>query len=144
MFELAGLKKAKMAATTVMDLETKLAEKQLDKEKTRDLVSLYNMLEIKALPEVMPDFNWAGYLKEAGLDTQEKMGVLMIDYLKALNGIITSTDVDTWKTYLKWSVIHAKASALNASMEQQNFEFSARNFRAPKSNGPCGEERFQR
>lgn len=136
MFGLAGLPDGAKAATTVMALETKLAEKQMDKEKTRDLVSLYNMLEVSALPEVMPDFNWTGYLKEAGLEKQEKMGVLMMDYTKALNDIIASTDLDTWKTYLKWGVIDAKASELNASLDDQNFDFYSKELEGTEEQRP--------
>lgn len=136
MFGLAGLPDGAKAATTVMALETKLAEKQMDKEKTRDLVSLYNMLDTADLLDVMPDFNWTGYLKEAGLDNQEKMGVLMMDYTKALNDIITSTDLDIWKTYLKWGVINAKASELNIALDQQNFEFYSKELQGTEEQRP--------
>ncbi|MGB5553478.1 MAG: M13-type metalloendopeptidase, partial [Flavobacteriaceae bacterium] len=124
------------AAKTIMALETKLAEKHLENEKTRDLVSLYNMLEVTALPEVMPDFNWTNYLKEAGLDNQKKLGVLMMDYTKALNNIITSTNLKTWKTYLKWSVLNANASRLNAALDQQNFEFYSKELRGTEEQRP--------
>lgn len=136
MFDLAGLGNGKTAATTVMNLETKLAEKQMDKEKTRDLVNIYNMLDATALREVMPDYNWDGYLKEAGVENEKKIGVLMLDYTKALNDIITSTDLDTWKTYLKWSLIHAKASDLNAVLEQQNFEFYSKELEGTEEQRP--------
>ncbi len=54
MFDLAGLPDGATAATTVMALETTLAQKHLEKEKTRDLVSLYNMLNVVDLRTVMP------------------------------------------------------------------------------------------
>ena len=136
MFDLAGLPNGASAAKTVMDLETTLAEKHLEKEKTRDLVSLYNMLDVADLSTVMPDFNWSGYLKEAGLDKQEKLGVLMIDYSKALNDIIKSTDMDTWKTYLKWGVIDGYASRLNTALDKQNFEFYSKELRGTKEQRP--------
>lgn len=136
MFELAGISNAKAASNTVIALETKLAEKQMDKEKTRNLVSLYNMLETDSLREVMPDFNWAGYLKEAGLEEQEKIGVLMMDYSKALNDIITSTNIDDWKTYLKWGLIDAKASHLNEDLDNQNFDFYSKELQGTQEQRP--------
>ena len=87
MFDLAGVRNGKTAANTVMDLETKLAEKQMD-------------------------------------------------YTKALNDIITSTDLDSWKTYLKWSVIDAKASELNAALDQQNFEFYSKELQGTEEQRP--------
>lgn len=123
MFDLAGFPDGKAAAQTVTALETKLAQKHMEKEKTRDLVSLYNMFPVDTLVHIMPNFNWNVYLKEAGLENQAKLGVLMLDYTKALDQIITSTDLDSWKTYLKWGIINANAGRLNEAMDQQNFEF---------------------
>ncbi|MGB6151533.1 MAG: M13 family metallopeptidase [Pricia sp.] len=136
MFDLAGLGNGKAAAKTVMDLETKLAEKQMDKEDTRNLVENYNMIPADSLPEIMPEFNFQGYLKEAGLENQDKIGVMMLDYCKALDTIITATDLDTWKTYLKWSVIDAKASDLNEALDQQNFEFYSKELQGTEEQRP--------
>lgn len=136
MFGLSGVSDAKAAASTVMSLEHKLAEKQLEKEKTRNLVALYNMFPVDTLSNIMPKFNWTAYLKEAGMDKQEKLGVLMLDYTKDLDNIITSTDLDTWKTYLKWGVIDASASRLNESLDQQNWEFYSKELSGTKEQRP--------
>lgn len=136
MFDLANLENGKAAAKTAMALETKLAEKQMEKEKTRDLVSLYNMFPVDTLHNIMPNFNWSAFLSEAGLDKQEKLGVLMLDYTKAMDKIITSTDMATWKTYLKWSLIDAKASRLNEALNQQNWEFYSKELRGTQEQRP--------
>ncbi|GGD55616.1 M13 family metallopeptidase [Muriicola marianensis] len=136
MFDLAGLPNGKESASTVMNLETALAEEHMEKEKTRDLVSLYNMFPVDTLGNIMPQFNWTAFLSEAGLAQQEKLGVLMLDYTKALDGIITSTPLDTWKTYLKWGVIDANASRLNEAMDRQNWEFYSAELRGTKEQRP--------
>ncbi|QLG46129.1 M13 family metallopeptidase [Costertonia aggregata] len=136
MFELAGLSNGPDAAKTIMDLETKLASKHLEKEKTRDLVELYNMFPVDTLPSIMPKFNWDNYMGEAGLADQAKLGVLMLDYTKALDNIITSTDLNTWKTYLKWCVLDANASRLNAALDNQNWEFYSKELRGTKEQRP--------
>lgn len=123
MFGLAGLGSNEDAASTVLALETALAEKHLEKEKTRDLVSLYHMFPADTLTTLMPHFHWKAYLKEAGLEKQEQLGVLMLDYLKALDTIVHSTGMEQWKTYLKWSVINANDTRLTESLDRQNFEF---------------------
>ena len=123
MHDLTGLEDGENKSRAIMALETRLAEQHLEKEKVRDLVSLYNMFPVDTLQYIMPNFNWEGYLKEAGVDKQEKIGVLMLDYHKALDGIITSTDLDTWKTYLKWSLIRTNGARLNEEVDNQNFEF---------------------
>ncbi len=123
MFDLAGLEDGDKSAQAVMDLETRLAEKHYEKERVRDLVALYNMFPVDTLSNIMPSFSWNTFLSDAGLSDQEKLGVLMLDYHKALDQIITSTDLDTWKTYLKWGVIHANGSRLNEAMDKENFAF---------------------
>lgn len=136
MLTLAGLPDASSSASAIMNLETTLAEKHLEKEKTRDLVSLYNMFPVDTLSNIMPQFNWTAFLVEAGLAEQDKLGVLMLDYTKALDNIITSTDLDTWKTYLKWSIVDAYASRLNEEMDRQNWEFYSKELRGTKEQRP--------
>ena len=136
MLTLAGLPDASASASAIMNLETTLAEKHLEKEKTRDLVSLYNMFPVDTLNNIMPQFNWTAFLGEAGLAEQDKLGVLMLDYTKALDNIITSTDLDTWKTYLKWSIVDAYASRLNEEMDKQNWEFYSKELRGTKEQRP--------
>jgi putative endopeptidase len=136
MFDLAGLANAEASASAVIRLETKLAEKHMEKEKTRDLVSLYNMFPVDTLSNIMPSFNWTAFLGEAGMAKQEKLGVLMLDYSKALDKIITGTNLNIWKTYLKWGVIDANASRLNEAMDQQNWEFYSKELNGTKEQRP--------
>ncbi len=136
MFELAQLNDGKLAAALIMGLETRLAEKHLEKEKTRDLESLYNMIEVSTLPELMPDFNWNSYMAEAGINKIEKLGVMMIDYTRELNDIITGTDLETWKTYLKWGVLNANASRLTEALDLQNFAFYQKELRGTMEQRP--------
>lgn len=136
MFAFSGLPNSKDAAKLIMTLETKLAEKHMEKEKTRNLVALYNMFPVDTLSNIMPKFNWSSFLIEAGIDKQEKLGVLMLDYTKALDNIITSTDLDTWKIYLKWGVLQTNASRLNETLDQQNFEFNSKELRGTQEQRP--------
>ena len=78
-----------------------------------------------------------GYVSQgAGIENEKSVVVLMEDYTKALNDIITSTDLDTWKTYLKWGLVDARASDLNAAMDQQNFEFYSKELRGTEEQRP--------
>ncbi|MBT8444417.1 MAG: M13 family metallopeptidase, partial [Gammaproteobacteria bacterium] len=123
MFELAGLDAPAEAAEAIMALETKLAEVNMKKEDTRDWAANYNKVAIADLPGIMPKFNWDGYIAEFKAPQVKEMIVIMTDYQKALDGIIQDTDLDTWKTYLRWSALNATASRLNEALDEQNFEF---------------------
>lgn len=136
MFDLAGLSNGKNASATIMSIETALAEKHMAKEKTRDLVSLYNMFPVDTLSNIMPNFNWSAYLEEGGMKDVENLGVLMLDYSKALDKIITSTNLEDWKVYLKWGVLDNNASRMNEALGNQNFDFYSKELRGTPEQRP--------
>jgi putative endopeptidase len=123
MYELAGLEGGADAAATTMALETRLATEQMTKEQSRKSLENYTPVLREDLPELMPNFNWDGYLAEFEYSDVPFIGVFTVDYLKALDGIIADTDLDTWKTYLTWSALNNTASRLTKAIDQQNFEF---------------------
>jgi putative endopeptidase len=123
MFDLAGFENGGAAAETIMALETRLAAENMTKEKARDYANNYKKYTQDDLRTLMPSFNWDGYLGELGVADIEELVVYTRDYAAALDGIITDTDLDTWKTYLRWSALNQTASRLSRAIDQQNFEF---------------------
>ena len=123
MFDIAGLADGASAASTIMGLETRLAEQHMLKEDTRNWNRNYNKVALVDLPTIMPNFNWDGFLAEAGLTGVDGLVLFMTDYMKALDGIITDTDLDTWKTYLRWIALNNRASVLSSELDRQNFAF---------------------
>jgi putative endopeptidase len=123
MYEIAGLEGGADAAQTIMALEARLAAEHMKKEQVRNWTENYNKMPLAALSELMPNFNWDGYIGELALQDVGEVVVFMTDYLKALDGIITDTDLATWKTYLTWSALNQSASRLTQALDQQNFEF---------------------
>jgi putative endopeptidase len=95
----------------------------MKKEDTRDAAKLYNKYASKNLKKLMPDFNWSNYMKKAGFEKQKQVIISQVDYLKSLNDIIKNTPVENWKTYLKWSAIHANAKNLTQQLYTENFNF---------------------
>ncbi len=123
MFELVALPNAEESAIMIMDLETKIAKEHLEKEKTRDMMALYNKYPVADLATLMPDFNWRLYFREVGIPELDYLIVTQVEYTKALNSIILETSIEDWKTYLKWHVVNASANELNQEIDNQNFEF---------------------
>lgn len=123
MFDLAGLPDGAAAAQTIMALENRLAIEHMKKEDTRDMVALYKKIPVDELNELMPKFNWDGYIQESGLQDLDGLVVMMRDYMRALDDIVEDTDLDTWKTYLTWAALNSTASRLTADLDRQNFEF---------------------
>jgi len=124
MLTLAGITGGKPKAAEIMALETALAAKQMKKEETRNMAGLYNKFAVSKLNTLMPDFDWTGMLAEAGVKNPDSVVVAQVEYTKALNEIIKDNSIDTWKTYLKWSLVNGSAAALNSAMDEENFAFN--------------------
>lgn len=121
---LAGIADAKKKSVEIMSLETLLASKQMKKEETRNISGLYNKYAVTKLNTLMPDFDWNGLLAEAGVKNTDSLVVTQVAYTKDLNAIIKNTPIDSWKTYLKWSLVNGAAGSLNAALDEENFHFN--------------------
>ncbi len=123
MFDLAGFDGGAAAASTVMALETRIADKHIKKEDARNWDENYNKVALADLGEIMPRFNWGGYLDEAGIADIGNVVIFMTDYLGELDEIIQATDIGTWKTYLRWTALNTMAGRLTAELDDQDFDF---------------------
>ena len=129
MLTLSGLKDAAQAAKTIMALEVRLAAEHMKKEQTRDMVALYNKIPLTELKTIMPDFNWQGYLTEAGISDIDGLVITQLDYQKALNNIIKATDIKDWQLFLQWGVINANSTSLSQAIDDEHFDFYSKTLR---------------
>nr|WP_010131147.1 M13-type metalloendopeptidase [Microbulbifer agarilyticus] len=113
-------------AQGIYDLEMTLAAQHMKKEKTRDMVALYNPVALAELPELMPNFNWQGFVATAGITELENLVVTQLDYMRELDTIISETSIDAWKPYLKWSAARHAAPYLDEAIYAQHFDFNSR------------------
>jgi putative endopeptidase len=123
MLELGTVKNATKIASEIMDLETLIASHHMKKEDTRDYEKLYNKYAVKDLKKIMPDFDWNAMLESAGVTSQKDIVITQTAYSKALNNIIKTTPLETWKNYLKWSTISGSAKSLSSAVQDENFAF---------------------
>ncbi|MDF1695877.1 MAG: M13 family metallopeptidase [Saprospiraceae bacterium] len=137
MLALANVKDAEAGATAIMALETKMAENHMRKEDTRDMMRLYNAVKVDSLSDLMPKFAWDEYMLEAGTEGKVDFVVVpQLDYSRSLDEIIHSTDLETWKTYFKWSVINHTSARLSKAFDEQNFEFYGKTMRGIEEQQP--------
>lgn len=136
MFDLVGLPNNVEAAQTIMAFETRLAEQNMSKENRRKRAENYQTFAKEHWGDVMPQFNWDAWLGEYGVPELDSLVLYMVDYLRALDDIILDTDLETWKTYLTWSVINTSAGILNEDLDQQNFDFYSRTLSGTEEQQP--------
>jgi len=123
MLKFLGDATAEENAKKIMALETAIASKHLSKELTRDVTKMYNPYQIADLKKIMPNFNFTAMLDNAKIKGEKTIVFPQVEFMKGIDGIIKSTPIDTWKTWLKWNTIHGAATVLTADIDKENFNF---------------------
>lgn len=126
MFELLGepAEKAIADAGTVMRIETALARGSLDLVSRRDPDKIYHKMERQQLATSLdPSFGWTAYLEDTKTPPIESLNVTVPDFFKTLDGLINTTPVTDWKTYLTWHLVHSQAPLLPSAFVNENFNF---------------------
>ena len=124
MLELAGEAKsnADLYADRILALETVLAHKSKKLEDLRDPHANYNVYTKTKLLGLNKVFNWDIWRKELHLEI-DTIIVGQPEFFQELDNLFSTVDLDTWKKYLKWNLIHSFASTLNSTIDQENFAF---------------------
>lgn len=115
-------------AARIVALETKLAAAHWDVVKRRDADLTYNLRAFADLPTEAPGFDWAGWVSELGT-TPERAAEVVVrqpDYLTAFAAEWSGGDLEDWKRWLRWRVIHARAFLLTDDLVAEDFAFYGR------------------
>lgn len=128
---------AKEAAEMILEVETKLAEPQLDKAERRDFSNLNNPRTIEELSELTPAINWNKFISEMGVEQKlDTVYVIELKYMEALQDILTSTPIEDIKTMMKWNTLNGNASFLTTEIETANWEFYSKTLRGTETQRP--------
>src|SRR5210317_656773 len=74
---------ARVAAEMILNVETKLAEPQLDKEQQRNISNFNNPRTISELSAITPAVNWNKFIKDMGVENElDTVYVLELKYMK--------------------------------------------------------------
>ncbi len=125
MLELAGYTpdRAKVAADTVMRVETALAKASLDRVSQRDPEKVYHKLTKQELDALGQSFSWNSYFRDSGAPTFESLNVSWPEFIKGMDAEVQSTPLEDWKTYLTWHLLHSEARILPTPFTEENFDF---------------------
>jgi predicted metalloendopeptidase len=115
-------------AAHIVTLETKLAAAHWDVVKRRDADLSYNLRAFADLPAEAPGFDWAGWVTALGSSTEwgDELVVRQPDYLTAFAARWTGEDLEDWKRWLSWRLIHARAAMLTDDLVAEDFAFYGR------------------
>ncbi len=124
------------SAARIVALETAIADKQWDRARNRDRNATYNRMTVAELAAAMPSYDWRAYLSAAELGSATDVVVRQPDYLKALDGIMASTPVSTWREYLTFKLLDAYANTLPSAFQNARFEFRGRTLSGQQEQSP--------
>ncbi|HEX4758166.1 MAG TPA: M13 family metallopeptidase [Terracidiphilus sp.] len=125
MFSLAGdtPEQAAKEAAAVMEVETAMAQASTSRTDLRKPENRYHIYTVVDFEKTAPSFNWNGYFSQVGIGKFDTLNVATPPYFKALEGLLKSEPLDTWKSYLRWHVLHGQARDLAKPFFDENFDF---------------------
>lgn len=136
MFTYIGAEDAAAAAQRVMDIETKIAEKQWSRVESRDANKRYNKYSTEDFTKYMGAFPWQEYAKVAGLDKVDSVIASQNTYLQAFGEIYSQVSLKEWKEYLTMHLVNEFASKLSQKFVDRNFAFYGTELRGIEEQRP--------
>lgn len=124
LFELTGssASEAKLAADTVIRMETQLAQASLDNVALRDPQATDHKMTFDELRKLTPSFDWQAYYAAAGLRSGD-VNVAEPKFMQELDRQLRAAPLEDWRTYLKWHVLDAAAPSLSEPFVREEFAF---------------------
>ena len=128
MFELAGFQDAPERAQRVYDLEVQIAAQHWDNVTSRDSEKTYNLFswaDATALFGSTGLDDWA-----QGLDAPQgalaEVVLRQPSFTSGVAGLLTEDNLESWKDWLAWQIIHDSAPYLTGDFVDANFDFYGR------------------
>ncbi len=110
-------------AQAVMRIETALAKGSLTRVERRDPNKIYHKMTTDQLQALSPDFDWHEYFAAIGLPQVKSLNVAVPGFVQAMDQILKSEELPSWKAYLRWHLVHAQARYLSSPFVNADFEF---------------------
>jgi endothelin-converting enzyme/putative endopeptidase len=138
MLELSGDTPAAAQEGTkaVLRIETALAKASLTRVERRDPYKVYHHTAPAKLKKLMPSFDWDGYFAAIGGRPGAWLNVSEPAFFEELGARLKSEPLDDLKTYLRWSLVSAKADYLSKSFVDEHFAFYRATLRGVKEDRP--------
>lgn len=112
------------AAKSILSLETQMAKASRKLEDLRDPYKNYNKMAISELPKLSPAIDWTNFLNITGVKSIDSVIVGQPEFFKALDGLLISTPLPVWKSYMKFNLINDLAGSLPDSFGIEAFNFN--------------------
>ncbi|HWP54833.1 MAG TPA: M13 family metallopeptidase [Pyrinomonadaceae bacterium] len=113
-------------ASTVIKIETKLAENSITRIQRRNPEANYHPMTKGALIGLTPDFDWGRYFRNINLPEVGTVNVGQPDFFKAASKLLKEMSLEDWKVYLRWHLVNAASSTLSSKFVEESFNFNGK------------------
>jgi putative endopeptidase len=128
MFTLSGdsPEQAAKEAAAVLKIETALAKASTARVDLRDPEKRYHIYTVADFQKLAPDFDFSIYFKDVKVGHFDTLNVSTPDFFKAVNDLLGSEPVDSWKSYFRWHTLTSWAEDLPKAYRDEDFDFFRR------------------
>jgi putative endopeptidase len=134
MFDLLGTYDvdSKKATEQVLNFEKTLASAMMLPAEMRIPEKTYNKVSYEKIEALFSPFKFKSYLDKTGIGQLDKIIVGQPDFVQTAGKLYENTDLETWKSYLTWSVINHYAGHLDENFVSANFDFYGKTLKGQK------------
>ena len=125
MLKLLGDKpeEAAAAATTIMAIETRLADASMDRVAMRNPDNRKNPMTREAFQAKVPALDLDTYLANSAVPPVTRVNVTSVKFYDALSATIREVPLEDWKTYFRFRVVSDAANRLPKAFEEEAWRF---------------------
>ncbi len=130
---------ASAIADKLMDFEIRLAKSSMKRVDMREAEATYHLMTLDELKSLTPDFSWDIFFAELGLDNSKftkGINVGQPEFFKDMDRLITDSDIDVLKNYLKWNLVRSSAEMLSSDFADASFDFYSKKIRGVEERRP--------
>jgi putative endopeptidase len=135
-----GNEQAQKTSEEIIELEKKLAVAMMSPAEMRIPEKTYNKQSLKETMALMGTFDLRYYFNAVGCQTPDTIIVGNPDYLRNFAKVLETESLQTWKNYLKWTVVNHYAGNLNEQFVALNFDFYGTKLSGKKIQKPMNEK----
>jgi len=115
---------ANKSAQNILALETNMAKASRKIEDLRDPYRNYNKVAISELGTISKNVDWPNFLKIMGIKNIDSVIVGQPEFFSALNSLLQTIPIETWKADLKFNLISDFSGSLPDAYGQEAFNFN--------------------
>jgi len=123
---LKGVDSPSLDPSTVLEVETKLAQIFVPRTDLRDPYKTNSMRTLGEIKQMVQQFDWDIYFNILRSDvdndvlTQGRINVYTMSYFEHLGQLLNSVSLEDWKTYLAWHLVSSNAYLLSSEFREEN------------------------